>query len=365
MADAKNYLRSGAALLTGGLSETIFGADDAKAGLDDATMKTRSLGNRMSGFYGAQGRGTNAFFDPLAAQAGKAQPDYLQKLYSAPGSDPGQSGAAYGSAKQTLGGGGNLKADYYAPGGMNSQLSHAGAGADAYATARPQQEGPGYLEQFYQSSANGTNPYYDRLRDVTSKAMERRSAAGGSYNAGESMRQQGEALSNLSAQEYAGRAKMAGEADAAKNTRLTSLTSEATNVDTNALARNQARINAAGQIDTGQVSSTGALTTAAKNASDEGWKGKDYVKDLATGSSDELGKGMDRQTKALFDTAVGRTGIAESYDALQGKAMSDAEVSAIALELERSGVDSKVIAAWMAQATKTAEGVAKVAGGAG
>lgn len=92
---------------------------------------------------------------------------------------------------------------------------------------KPQETQNGYLEQFYEDTANGTNPYYDRLRQQTSKAAQRRAAAGGAYNAGASQRQEAEALTDLSAKEFSERGQLAGAAQAAKQGRFNDLTGQA------------------------------------------------------------------------------------------------------------------------------------------
>jgi hypothetical protein len=319
-------------------------------------------------------------------------------------------------------------------------------------TVLPQQQNQGYLEQFYEASANGTNPYYDRLRDTTSKAMERRAAAGGSFHAGESMRQQGEALSDLSAKEYEERAKMAGEAQQARTGRLQALTGEAklyedsvlgnrnfnldvgkeqdnfalskaglrlkgnedslagehergllagqaddaslrssaqidvlsknaseedldykkrmdalassadtseynkrhltsgylTELDNTNLSKTKTKIGAADSIDKSEVDRSDARVRAAKNASDEEWRQKDYLRNLAKDASDEQGSGLDRvdaQNKAMVELAGARAGIDMDMTARQGKALTDAEVSAISLELQAAGLDAAAITA--------------------
>lgn len=91
----------------------------------------------------------------------------------------------------------------------------------------PNEKQKGYLEQFYESSAAGTNPFYERQRAETAKSAQRRAASSGNYNAGASQRQEADALGALDAQEYHERAQMAGDAQKAAQGRYTDLSNQA------------------------------------------------------------------------------------------------------------------------------------------
>lgn len=313
----------------------------------------------------------------------------------------------------------------------------------------PQESGPGYVEQFYNQTADGENPYYDRLSDKTAQAAERRAAASGTFNAGRSQRMQGEAEADLRAAEFKDRGALAASADSAKDSRLAGLTSgaktyedsvlgnrkfnldAATQMDTMATANNRLRGDlatsadntrltfnrdidnlsgksseewfknqedldalahnasgerhdqdlaldalsssadtaeknkfdtwkgylgdqdatkagkvaagaaAAGAVEASDVKRREVLGNQGKDASAEEQSNLDYMAKLAKQSSDEKGAGLDRESSALLSGAAARAGITLSTALAQGAALTDAEMQAINIELQKAGMDAQ------------------------
>ena len=78
----------------------------------------------------------------------------------------------------------------------------------------------GYLEQFYEQSAGGSNPYFDRLRDQGMARLAAQRAARGSFGGGSHMASEANFLADTAAQEYAQRAQLAAAAQRQQQDRL-------------------------------------------------------------------------------------------------------------------------------------------------
>jgi len=144
------------------------------------------------------------------------------------------------------------------------------------------------------------------MRDGTSKAMERRAAAGGNFNAGASMRQQGEAVADFSAQEFKDRGALAGAAQAARGTRLSDLTGEAKTYEDTVLANREFNLKAAGQQDQFGRSGEGLLAQLGIASDTSQLKNQEDIDALAGKSSDEY----NRQQESL-DTLARTSDVSE------------------------------------------------------
>lgn len=318
----------------------------------------------------------------------------------------------------------------------------------------PDEKKNGYLEDFYEQTANGTNPYYDRLREQTAKSAQRRAAASGNFNAGASQRQESEALTDLSAKEFSERAQMAGAAQTAHQGRLNDLTGQAKTYEDTVLGNRRFNLDVASETNKFALGKGGLsrdlaiagdknylegkdiagrdatrLDNLAKGAGDEymGHEGMlndlargaddttrdknksytDYLKDLeaqamdrraggnksaldidtqdmerrrdldlaADRASDEAQRNIDNTRGAAKDAsdegqkeydnrlklAAAKVGIDLSAVTAEGKALSDAELAAIKLELQRAGIDAATIGAMIDDVTKAGKVVADAA----
>lgn len=176
-------------------------------------------------------------------------------------------------------------------------------------TLLPQGLQKGYLEQFYEDSANGTNPYYDRQKDQLSKQMERRAAASGGFNAGASMRQQGEALADLDAQEYHERGQLAGQAQAAHQGRLGDVAGQAKTLEDVVMSNRRFNLDVAGQQDQFGLGRAGIEAGLAKSGDENYIRGQELdqqgrrdIDALAGKSSDERYRGEDLLSAGARDS---------------------------------------------------------------
>lgn len=389
--------RIGAGIATGGLSEAkkyLYDdpAEEQKRGADAAAGASRSLGDRMGGYYEDARQRSQGYYGKADSYADNTYgPDYVSQLYGSKQGQPGplQSRSFYGDQQnyynthqthayntydqnrnyyaqdprlQEYAGSmkeyGNSETasearnrqvqgqkmpsylqDRYAArkndrvdlsqlnsrtdetrakvGGMTSAaagLRFDPRATEAYrqlyeGTLLPEGQKKGYLEQFYEDSANGTNPYFDRQKDQLSKAMERRAAASGGFNAGTSMRQQGEALADLEAQEYHERGQLAGQAQGAHQGRLGDLAGQAKTLEDVVMGNRQFNLEAAGQQDQFGLGRAGIEAGLAKSGDENYLRGQELdqqgrrdIDTLASQSSQEGFRGEDLRSSAARDS---------------------------------------------------------------
>lgn len=83
-----------------------------------------------------------------------------------------------------------------------------------------QYQQPGALEQYYQNTMNGADPYFNRVMQQGQGAINSQMAARGGLNSGAALAAQGNFTSGLEAQMYQNRGQMAQAAEAAQLGRL-------------------------------------------------------------------------------------------------------------------------------------------------
>jgi len=98
-------------------------------------------------------------------------------------------------------------------------------------------EGPTYEEDFYLSQLNGENPAFNQLKGDFIKDQRRSAAARGGFVSGRAMDLEQRGLSRLTADEFANRGALAGQAGQARRSQLDQLLSGATALDENLLGR--------------------------------------------------------------------------------------------------------------------------------
>lgn len=88
--------------------------------------------------------------------------------------------------------------------GATSQgpMAGKGYGEQAWESLGAYYGQPGLYEQWAQQQANGSNPYYDRMRKQTMDTMGQQAAARGTYNSGGALAAEGNALGALGAAQF-------------------------------------------------------------------------------------------------------------------------------------------------------------------
>lgn len=127
-------------------------------------------------------------------------------------------------AADELGAFGQEQKDFFT-GGLDRATGYYGSADKAYGDLYGQGgqlAGKGYLEDLYEKSAGGSNPFYARARETGTKSINDAFAARGLYNSGAALSAIGNLNADLGAQEARDMERMAGSAQAAREGRLRS-----------------------------------------------------------------------------------------------------------------------------------------------
>lgn len=107
--------------------------------------------------------------------------------------------------------------------GYQGALDQYGGAQTALDSMRGGLSGPGYLEQLYQQRQQGTDPYYNRLRETGLARLGQAAAARGKFNSGGAMAGEGTYLADLAAKESHDMAGLAGGASQERSDRYKSV----------------------------------------------------------------------------------------------------------------------------------------------
>lgn len=105
-------------------------------------------------------------------------------------------------------------------GNIRNLITGSNQGQRMYGAQLGQLAGPGMYEQFVQGALTGNDPYYARLSEEGSNALDASMNARGGYNSGAAMKAQGNFQSGLRADQYHQLADMAQGAQGAQMSRL-------------------------------------------------------------------------------------------------------------------------------------------------
>lgn len=281
--DMKSYYETG--------PQNLRDAYGGQLGYFDSPTNTDSYSDQMKDYGSHAGDTANRYKQRTATDT----PDYIANRYRSRQNETGP-----GSAKDLLG---SLQSEKSAADGLMMDPEHTQAIGDLYNNVlMPQESGPGYSEQWYMDTANGDNPYYDRLADKTAQASERRAAASGTFNAGRSQRMQDESLADLRAQQFKDQGALASAADQAKEGRLGTLTTGAKTFEDTVLGNRKYNLDVAGQMDTSRLGLDKIKGDLASSADSTDLRHGEDIDALATGSSNEYNRQQEALDKLASDS---------------------------------------------------------------
>jgi hypothetical protein len=286
--DTKNFVQGQRNPLADAYGQNL-GYYNAPSNIDTYGGSMMTYGTSASdsqGRYDQLAKGPTDYYsgDRLNQRLQQTAPNYLQSRY---GQRQRDTAPEYTSDLLAQLGGTKSAAD----GLMMADPTKTQAIGDLYKNVlMPQESGPGYSENWYTSTLNGNNPYYDRLRQQTGADAERRAAATGTFNAGRSQKLQNDAISALDAQQFKDQGALAAAADTAKESRLGTLTTGAGKYEDTVLGNRKYNLDVANTMDamTGKNNALrGDLAQAADNTR---LKFGEDIDTLAGKSSDEWNK---------------------------------------------------------------------------
>jgi hypothetical protein len=150
---------------------------------------------------------------------------------------------AAGRRMSTLEGGGGDTGAFLRDFNMNDR----GALGETYDTLKA--EGPTYEEDFYTSLLEGGNPHFNQLKDDFVKDTRRAAATTGGFMSGRTADLTGRGLSRLTADEFANRGALAGQAGESRRAAQGLRLGAAEGLDSNMLGRAGLRADVSGQRD--------------------------------------------------------------------------------------------------------------------
>ena len=155
--------------------------------------------------------------------------------------------------------------------------------------------------------------------------------------------------------------RLAGESDSSESRKRRDYMDYLAELERQGNTRQDKRLGAAGIIDEQERQGRRDLDDSAARASDEEADQRDYRRGLAGDASREVDTPQKAEMDRLLSVAAARAGIDIQTIRDAGEAMSDAEWSAIELELKRAGIDAAMIQSLKDDILKGGEIATKVA----
>lgn len=249
---------------------------------------------------------------PYYNTQGQAENFYDQRGQELAG--PGQLAQMAGGIAGNINGATNLQSYY---GSQLPALANNG-----YTESYANQTGPqssSYAEDYLTGGGAGTSldALYSRLRDVDSRALDNRAAAGGSFNSGAALRAIQESNSDLDAQHVRDYASAVNSADAAKTARLSGNLSLAQGADQSMNNRIGLGLQGATGVDQGALARGSALQSLGTGLSQE---------QLANFQASQ-GAAQAAQAAGLARTQAGQSAADSSTNALMQRMSGQANVA--------------------------------------